>query len=608
MSGTVQSEGRVVGYSAYEVFLRHFLSENPGVDPPTEREWLASSITMGNSLLVKVNPINQTVDQSKVIDIPIPEESRICAPGTIIASLFTGEAHYPEGSDFATKIISYGSLIQNDADASPAERVDSGSMLAQSVGREDPVPYYTDPVSDDDRKQMEAYLSIVEGVVLQPGTWKESGLIDGPAKEFSPDLTKSPTIRLRIRGPVANTVQILLTGFTLRGIVQGEAATDVSSLNSDHPFDGDYLGPTVFPWASKIIFSVPSYFMSFMMPSSYTRKFYENGEEASAPNRVVQNAPIVDFADMFTSWSDNYTIGEVALKYLKPSDFSTVAPGLNVLALANESANTPPAMYAGTVDSKNKQVKMSPVDTVAPGTVKVFESRDPADLNDATNRATQVSQIPGNLGMFYNHREGTLNIVLSDSRGSYIPHPLIGLDDCRNLGSTARSANSNFPIFLDNSELHCLEISTPAGSVFVPVLPVVGDGPDAINPTVADITNPATRIGGIIGATELMRILTSRQAVDLFGDKARKFLSGLPILSGERISLTVEILDTRSTGEWNIRNSAHGNNNKKIEPQMVSTLPIKTDAPYIVVGGRRLYVSSSAPTGDIPEGSLGIGW
>lgn len=29
---------------------------------------------------------------------------------------------------------------------------------------------------------------------------------------------------------------------------------------------------------------------------------------------------------------------------------------------------------------------------------------------------------------------------------------------------------------------------------------------------------------------------------------------------------------------------------------------------YIVVNGIRIYVASTAPTGDIPEGSIGLGW
>lgn len=35
---------------------------------------------------------------------------------------------------------------------------------------------------------------------------------------------------------------------------------------------------------------------------------------------------------------------------------------------------------------------------------------------------------------------------------------------------------------------------------------------------------------------------------------------------------------------------------------------VKETSGYIVVNGIRIYVSSTAPTGDIPEGSVGLGW
>lgn len=33
-----------------------------------------------------------------------------------------------------------------------------------------------------------------------------------------------------------------------------------------------------------------------------------------------------------------------------------------------------------------------------------------------------------------------------------------------------------------------------------------------------------------------------------------------------------------------------------------------TDQNYITIGGVRLYVSNTEPTGDIPNGSVGVGW
>lgn len=35
---------------------------------------------------------------------------------------------------------------------------------------------------------------------------------------------------------------------------------------------------------------------------------------------------------------------------------------------------------------------------------------------------------------------------------------------------------------------------------------------------------------------------------------------------------------------------------------------IKNDGSYITVNGIRLYVSSTEPTGTIPDGSIGVGW
>ena len=35
---------------------------------------------------------------------------------------------------------------------------------------------------------------------------------------------------------------------------------------------------------------------------------------------------------------------------------------------------------------------------------------------------------------------------------------------------------------------------------------------------------------------------------------------------------------------------------------------IKDDGSYITVNGIRLYISSTEPTGTIPDGSIGVGW
>lgn len=37
-------------------------------------------------------------------------------------------------------------------------------------------------------------------------------------------------------------------------------------------------------------------------------------------------------------------------------------------------------------------------------------------------------------------------------------------------------------------------------------------------------------------------------------------------------------------------------------------VPKDSDDTYLTVNGIRLYISNTAPTGDIPDGSVGVGW
>ena len=54
MPKSIYNEGRVVGYSAFELYAKQALSI-PGVQQvATEREWLASTIANGTSLLFKI--------------------------------------------------------------------------------------------------------------------------------------------------------------------------------------------------------------------------------------------------------------------------------------------------------------------------------------------------------------------------------------------------------------------------------------------------------------------------------------------------------------------------------------------------------------------------
>ena len=55
MSNEIYNEGRVVGYSAEELFDRLFHEKFPNEDPPTTKEWLSTSMGMGASFALHIN-------------------------------------------------------------------------------------------------------------------------------------------------------------------------------------------------------------------------------------------------------------------------------------------------------------------------------------------------------------------------------------------------------------------------------------------------------------------------------------------------------------------------------------------------------------------------
>ena len=53
--------------------------------------------------------------------------------------------------------------------------------------------------------------------------------------------------------------------------------------------------------------------------------------------------------------------------------------------------------------------------------------------------------------------------------------------------------------------------------------------------------------------------------------------------------------------------SAAGDSYTKAEAD-AKFVPKDEDDKYLTLNGIRLYISSTAPTGDIPDGSIGVGW
>lgn len=248
VSKEIYNEGRVVGESAFECYVRQCLAEDPDNEPCTEREWLASSIGMGASMLLKIKSDSNTSVHVK--DYILPTNSKLCAANTIVASFFYGSAEV-DSAGWATKVTDYGLGISNKSSSSPAAstitNISTSTIPTQTLAK----------VSEDVQEQMMQYAKIQDGVILQPGEWYKSTSETTPYMDFMPSMNQRPTVRFVFSGKISCDFYILLTGFTNRIVVAGETGYDTGSTEKINPQDGDFLGPQIYPWANKIVFTYP---------------------------------------------------------------------------------------------------------------------------------------------------------------------------------------------------------------------------------------------------------------------------------------------------------------------------------------------------------------
>ena len=247
MARKLWDEGRVVGLSAYEIFVRHVLGKDPNATVPSELEWLTSMMADGSSLLLKIdaNDSNSQIVGSHYIDITLPNNSILWGTNTLIGSCFIGEGGgaVANTNSWCTKVISYGPLINNDSSSSP------------SSSYQDPIPP-TNPsvtLTDAQKAQLSEYAKIVDGIIYQPGTWSNNSSAP-PQKTEVPKTDELPHIRILLNDKVNTTFYVLITGFSYKGVF--DSIADYTSQGTK-PENGDFLGPVAFPWSSKILFVSP---------------------------------------------------------------------------------------------------------------------------------------------------------------------------------------------------------------------------------------------------------------------------------------------------------------------------------------------------------------
>lgn len=350
MPRQIWNEGRVQGYSAYEIYLKQALSDNPDLQPATEREWLSSSIACGSSIIVK---IPKTINDSGYLDISLPENSKLCAANVIFANLFIGDCEYDEDSYFAKRVINYGFCISNTLNIHP--NVD-GTQI---------------PTTDDDislesvLSYSESYNKIVDGVVIQPGKWKETGDENGQYMDLSPDMSKSPFIRIFYSGKIEYSVQVMLTGFTIRSVISGVCGID-GSYNATSPEDGTFLGPAQFPWAAKIIFSQSTATSISLNISNYTRKIKGETAVSKLRGKSLVDMETCDPSIFYSLKQPDAKIGFDSCSLDSPDGRG------NILTIHSKSEKYSPAIYATRYDP-DKDKYLSPFNVVGKGSVQMFD-------------------------------------------------------------------------------------------------------------------------------------------------------------------------------------------------------------------------------------------
>jgi len=632
MPREIYNEGRVVGYSAYEIYVKHHLSEDPTGPIASEREWLASSIAMGSSMLAKI-PVMELTDEDShgYIDIPLPSNSVLAAANTIIASFFDGEAEWsdvtctgtssPTGGAWATRVTDYGQAISNTSSSYPGATV--------SADQHNNVPRKTlEDWTQAQKDKLRSYMKIVDGIVIQPGKWVNAPN-NPPTKDLKPTLAgvAYPTIRLHIKGSIKANTQpyILFTGFTIQSVLTGTVGAD-GSTDTPSPQNGDFLGPGIFPWANKIVFSVPTSYIVYFASGAYKRKINPDnpvGLTGDTKHIRVSDTPVIDMKSGSADGNldepvlENYynTAQATDIKFYENttsanslaekkksripdtvSDFTTLGDGVSVLTVYSKKAIYPPALYGTFVDSTGGEF-LHPIDVVAPGSVKMFFNDDGSSMQDYQDTFEGVTSInkttDGELEVLDpdpNATPGTkvkvagleirdVDITLSSGYDAQTETSVPRRADQKSASGNVTIAGSNDPqkvifqtgkrkavaLSLDNDE-------NPEESSF-----------DGVQTTISEI--PSTGItlddknsNDFITWAALLAALANDQGVDILAERLR--------------SIKNHIIEN---------NPASGTKN----------------GPYIEFGPNgtgndapiRLYICKNEPeTSGVPIGSIGIGW
>lgn len=599
MPQEIYNEGRVVGYSAWEIFMREAL--NNGVPPesiPDEHEWLASMIGSGASMILKI-PANTAAG---VHDYPLPLDSNLTAAGVIIASPFLGSCEF-DASGWAKKVTSYSPIIQNDSTNYPTSSA---------------VPFDSNYNNEVYKESLSEFIKITDGIVFTDNAkWiqTESG---APYEDINPNFNESTTtVRLYINTTTSYETYILLTGFNNKRILQAVSGYAVESEghsvggsadtdNNNWP-DGGMLGPEIIPWASKIIFAVPSstyYLLNALtrtIPSdtSYTAKTVGGIEFKNVTTTVKTNSLVdlnsINLVDYYTVHSADFsgtpTLQEnvTAAALGNNESYNTIVawyPGMTAARIkaATDSSNIfPPAVYATQVTSTGTKT-LVPLDTAAPGTVKCFEN--------STQAYNYKQWMPDNYAIYHNPTTNMFSFVTNSSN----PSEWIGTSKLEYLSGDYPKTK----LTVGTMQTQMISLTNSSGTPYGNNGVLDGSGGNIAT------TAPRTLIWD-----DMLKSLKANKAINILGTKLTSFATELNTNNTIGITNTTTEIGSAKftiTGSNSVNFTAVSSGGTKMA-KLGDNMSIKSGTDFVEFSnGLRIYISKTAPTGTIPEGSIGIGW
>ena len=374
------------------------------------------------------------------------------------------------------------------------------------------------------------------------------------------------------------------------------------------------LGPEIFPWASKIVFSVPSY--AYNLLNSLTRTIpsddvidNENYDESTQTlfdytlkdfdAATISSNSFLDFnsiklTDYYTIHVNDFekiptlteNVGDVVLGLGDVNNTITAwYPGMSAeeINAAEDGSNFfPPAIYGAQISETGEQT-LVPLDVAAPGTVKGFK--------DSTQAFNYKTLLPDNCAIYHDTVNNTFSFVVD------------GESDTTKWACTAK-----FSYIAGDYPKGELTVGTQKAQVITLTEP---DGTTEYN---LNGTSGTIEVGPTDNLTwnAMLEGLKDNKAVDVLGTKLHNL--GNELKATNTIGITNSITEAGAnkitvTGN-NPVSMTSGVSNSTNVLTLGNGTSIKSGTNFIEFdNGLRLYISSTEPeTTNVPTGSIGIGW